>query len=357
MSRQNKKKKNVFAITTFSLLGLMLVVTLIGVGIYRMQMSSIEPELGEEAYKEYNRYFALITANDKTDFWQNIYEGAKQSGEEAGDYVEIFGKNMGVDYSVEERMDIAIAANVDGIIVEGEDSPALRQQIQKAQEKQIPVVVASSDQLDSGRISFVGVSRYELGQIYGNQTCELAFHILENGSDHEQVHVMVLVDQEKEGNGQNLLVSGIREEISKNRRLDGRVELETYSIDDSGPFSAEESIRDIFVGVDNVPDILICLSEIHTTCAYQAVIDYNKVGVTNIIGYYDSETILNAIDKEIIYSTVSMDAEQMGQYCATALSEYLDMGYVSEYFTVDTYVVNKENVSDYLGGAQDENQE
>ncbi len=354
------KKQNLFAITTFSLLGLMILVTLSGVGIYRLQMATIDSAEEEEAYMVYDKYFALITSDDKADFWQDVYTGASQSGEEIGDYVEIFAQDTGVEYTLEERMDIAIASNVDGIIVEGEDSALLKEKIEKAYNNNIPVVVVSGDVTDSERISFVGVSRYELGQTYGKQTCELANLILEerreSGDKRTDLKVMVLISKE-EDSGQDLLVSGIREEIAKSYILSNRIELQTYPVDDFGSFAAEESIRDIFMGKEDAPDILICLSEIYTTCAYQAVIDYNKVGVTNIIGYYDSETILHGIDKEIIYSTVSMDAEQMGHYSATALSEYLDMGYASEYFTVDTYVVNKNNVNKYLGGQNEQTQE
>lgn len=350
-------RKSLFAVTTFSLLGLMVLVTLSAIMFFKLQLDDVEAAEIDETYEQYDRYFALITSNDRADFWQEVYEGAKEEGEASGNYVELFAGGLGPEYSVEERMEIAIASRVDGIIVEGEDSHTLRNEIEKAKEEGIPVVVVSQDITESDRISFVGISRYDLGQTYGRQTCKLAREILDNRSENDgagnnKLQIMVLIGQEAESDGQNLLMSGIRAEIAKDDMLENKTTLETYPIDDSGAFTAEESIRDIFMGKENVPDILICLNEIHTTCAYQAVIDYNKVGITNIIGYYDSETILNGVDKEIIYSTVSMDTRQMGQYCATALSEYLDSGYVSEYFTVDTYVVNKSNISEYLGGKE-----
>lgn len=356
---KNKKEKeihkNIFAVTTFSLLGLMVIVTLSAILILKSQVNKMDAPKADEVYKEYDKYFAMITSNDKADFWQDVYEGAKQTGENMGAYVELFAGDMGTEYSVAERMDIAIASSVDGIIIEGEDLIVLRNAIRKAKENGIPVVVVDQDVTESERISLVGISRYELGQTYGTQTCKLANAILKGEEqdktgeeDPKTLQIMVLISQEADGSGQNLLVSGIREEIGKDSFLADKVVLETYPINDSGTFTAEESIRDIFVGKEDVPDILICLSEIHTICAYQAVIDYNKVGITNIIGYYDSEPILNGVDKEIIYSSVSMDAGQMGEYCATALSEYLDAGYVSEYFTVDTYVVNQSNVKEYM---------
>ena len=37
-----------------------------------------------------------------------------------------------------------------------------------------------------------------------------------------------------------------------------------------------------------------------TECVYQALIDYNQVGNVKVIGFYYSDVILDAIDKEII---------------------------------------------------------
>ena len=60
------------------------------------------------------------------------------------------------------------------------------------------------------------------------------------------------------------------------------------AIDDSTTFSVEESIRKIFLEED-VPDIIICLNELNTTCVYQTVVDYNKVGEVRILGNYTSD--------------------------------------------------------------------
>lgn len=343
--------KNIFAVTTFSLISLMILITMGGMVIFKAQFDESNSIEAQEEYINYNRYYAMITSDDRADFWQSVYNGAREEGMMESAYVEFFAGDLGTRYSMEERMEIAIAANVDGIIVEGEDIDSLRSEIIKAGESGIPVVVINQDVAESGRISFVGIGRYDLGQTYGRQTCELAEKILQErdeendeGNAGKKLQILVLISQEADSNGQNLLMSGIREEIAANEALENKIELDTYIIDDSGAFTAEESIRDIFMGQDEVPDILVCLTEIYTTCAYQAVIDYNRVGITNIIGYYDSETIRAGVDKEVIYCTISMDTEQMGRYCVYALSEYLDIEHVSEYFTVDTYVVNKENV-------------
>jgi ribose transport system substrate-binding protein len=40
----------------------------------------------------------------------------------------------------------------------------------------------------------------------------------------------------------------------------------------------------------------------------------------------------------------------MGKYCIDALSEYYEIGYTSQYFTADSYVINKSNIGEYMKG-------
>jgi ribose transport system substrate-binding protein len=99
---------------------------------------------------------------------------------------------------------------------------------------------------------------------------------------------------------------------------------------------------------ENPPDVLVCLTAIDTLNANQAVVDYNKVGEIDIIGYYDSEIILHAIQKNIVHSTMTIDANKMGAYCVEALTEYRDTGRVSDYYSVDISIINADNVDDYI---------
>lgn len=172
------------------------------------------------------------------------------------------------------------------------------------------------------------------------------------------MRVAVLVNAYAQGLDQNILCSGIQETIEQERGENLEIELELISVDDTNAFSVEESIRDIFMERE-IPDIIICLNELHTTCVYQAVVDYNKVGQVNILGYYDSDTIINAIDRNVIYATVAIDTKQMGQFCIKALQEYHELGYTSQYFTADIRLIQKEDVEEYLGKGDsvDENDE
>ena len=325
----------------------------------------------EEGNREtYDRYYMMITQDNKSSFWQSVYEGASERAREENVYVDWLGNDQFRNYSVEEQMQVAIASGVDGIIVTASESEEMTALIDQAASKGIPVVTLYGDNTQSARCSFVGVGSYNLGREYGRQviklvrekligTTELRLDIrdvdgnaemvaekVKLGSESRPTRVTLLVNAYAKGLDQNILYSGIQEAIEQERG-DTVIELSLRSVDDTNDFSVEESIRDIFMEGD-IPDVLICLNELNTTCAYQAVVDYNKVGTVSILGHYISDTILNAIDRNVIYATIDIDTAQMGGFCIDALQEYHDLGYTSQYFTADISLVSKDNVDAYL---------
>ena len=82
------------------------------------------------------------------------------------------------------------------------------------------------------------------------------------------------------------------------------------------------------------------------------MIDHNCVGEVQIIGYYQSGTMLQAVQKGTVPMAITLDAEQMGKYCVEALEEYYQMGHVSSYFSVDLNIMTQENVDQFI--AQEE---
>lgn len=318
---------------------IMLIVTVCSLVYFRVQVTELNTVENTE-YSEYDRHYALITDDLEKSFWDSVYEGTKEEGDKSGAYVERLGKNLAVTYTKEELMEIAIDSHVDGIILEADESEVTTQQIERATENGIPVVTVLSDNANSARKSYVGISNYNLGGEYGKQIMKLL-----NG-EHQKV--LILMNVNTEDSAQNIIYTAIQETLEKAGVDMSLVNIETAAISDDGAFSAEESIRDIFMDAENLPDIIICLNELNTTSTYQAAVDYNKVGVINIIGYYSSDTILRAIDRNVIQATISVDTAQMGRYCVQVLDEYIATGHVSEYFSVDISQITAENVDDYL---------
>lgn len=325
----------------------------------------------------YDRYYVMITDDHKSSFWTSVYQGAYMRGLENNVYVDWLGGNLPQEYDKEDLMRIAIASGVDGIIVTADEGEEIAALIDEASAQGIPVVTLYGDNTHSSRCSFVGVGSYNLGREYGRMGLYLLADIIGNKDNAERrlnsgrkdgevqfldparaiggkVKIAVLVNAYASDVDQNILYSGIQETMENEKSTGIELEFVPISIDDTNDFSVEESIRDIFME-ENVPDIIVCLDELSTTCVYQAVVDYNMVGDVNILGYFVSDTIANAIDRNVIYATAVIDTRQMGGYCIEALQEYHDLGYTSQYFTADVTVINKNNVAQYLDYNEEEN--
>lgn len=371
-TRQKKKwNKNPYLWTMLLTAVCIVLTTVMAVYVIWFCQSGLVEETEKESY---DKYYIMITEDSKSSIWKSAYQGAYERALEENAYVDWLGDTLFEEYSVEELMQIATASAVDGIIVTANESEELTELINEAAEEGIPVVTLYGDNTQSARCSFVGVGSYNMGREYGRQALEIInerrkeettagitqLTVEEDGmvqadvgedgilgSTKRPVKVAVLVNAYAQDLDQNILCSGIQETIEQERSEDMEIELSLLSVDDTNAFSVEESIRDIFMEQET-PDIMICLNELTTTCVYQAVVDYNKVGEVSILGYYDSDTIINAIDRNVIYATVAVDTEQMGGFCIDALQEYYELGYTSQYFTADIRLVSKDNVAEYL---------
>lgn len=351
---------------------LLLVITIVmGVFAFTMYLNYFTPKSDPSRY---DNYYMMIAENDNPSFWKSVYEGAYRDGLDQNSYVDLLNDTFGNGYSKEDMMRIAIASEADGIILAADESDEITALINEAADQGIPVVTLYGDNTHSSRCTFVGSGSYDLGREYGRQVLKIIRQkqlpkaqikvvplFDENGVrlmwtetvESCPVRITVLVNAHARDSRQSILCSGIQETIEneKNQNLD--IELSLVSIDDTNAFSVEESIRDIFMEKD-LPDIIICLNELNTACVYQAVVDYNKVGQIHILGYYDSETILKAIDRNVIYATITLDAPQMGKYCVEALNEYNTYGNTSQYVITDIELIDKDNVTDYLNGGDAE---
>ncbi len=338
--KERKKISWALYITIFTVV-MTVILTIVVFQVY------IKSTQGKNEEQYYDEYYVMIVEDRKSDFWQEIYQGAYEAGLEQNVYVDLLGSNLAQNYNIYELMEIAIYSEVDGIMVEANESQRMTELINRAVANDIPVVTIYGDNSASRRCSYVGLGNYELGREYGKQVLELA--------GEETVSAAVLVSTQANDTSQNIVWSGIQETILQENKNNADIELSLISIDDSSTFTVEESIRNLFMkDKDNLPDIIICLNEVNTTCLYQAVIDYNKVGEIDILGYYDNDTIIKGIYRNVITSTISIDAEQMGHYCIDALAEYKKFGNTSEYFMADITLIDKKNISEYMGGEADD---
>lgn len=305
----------------------------------------------------YDRYYVMITDNPKSSFWQSVYKSALEAARESNDCLEMISDNLSRDYSVYELMEIATISGVDGIIVSADESEEMTELIDRAAANGIQVVTLYNDNSASSRLSYVGVSNYNLGKQYGELILKIA---QEKKFTEDKIEVVIFADVNSADAAQNLMFTAVQETVDsenpEKRSIHPPIELTIYGVDTTSELSVEESIKTFLLkDRESLPEIVVCLNEMDTVAAYQTVVDYNEVGLVDILGYYDSEVILNGIERNVIYATISTDTEQMGRYSVNALTEYFEYGYTSQYFTSDISVITKDNVAQYMEEYEDEN--
>ncbi len=349
MDKHRGSKKRILYITVA--LGIMLVgIVVASIIVFQQRFKETKKLMTNAEYNTYDNYYVIITDNRDTDYWQSIYEGALEEAAKSNSYVELMGNNIEDDISKEDMIRIAINSDVSGIIIEADESYRTVNLLKEADAKGIPVVTVSEDNVETKRKSFIGVSGYNLGKVYGEEICK---YVREKGMP--KCKVMVLIDEDLANGTQSIISTAIREQV-EDEDMSKRIEITNRAINNEKEYSAEEEIRDIFVGQDDIPDVIVCLSEKNTLCVEQTVVDYTKVGEVEIFGYYTSPTIENAISKNIIRSTIVIDTKQMGRYSVAALDEYRQSGYVSDLYFIDVSLVTADDVSadSEEGGQTDE---
>lgn len=326
----------------FVLAGCMLFLS--GIWIY-FQKTLDQVDLGEgEGAAGYEKHYLMISGEENTLMWDSIYESASEAARDADAYVELSRPKESPLIQKQDYLRIGIASKVDGIILEADGSAEEQELIQEAMDQNIPVVTVLTDDSSSARISFVGLNSYQLGNAYTEQILGLL-------KEHETTQVLLLSNSQSKTQETNLVYYQIKKELEEKKQGYQSVNISEYSIDNSSDFDTEEFVRDIFVNGNTLPDVLVCMDEVVTECVYQALIDYNQVGNVDVVGFYYSDVILDAISKGIISSAIALDMEEIGRYSINALEEYSSLGHTSSYYSVGQNVITRKNVGTYRTGA------
>jgi len=309
--------------------------TVAGLFYYREMINNLG-EVQEENYSEYSRLYAFIADDPDSRLSNRIYKEISDYARGTGCYVEMTGQNMSTSYSKADRINIAISSKVDGIILEGDDSEETARLIDKATENGIPVVTVLDDSNGSSRKSFIGLNNYSLGSEYGAELASIASEERKN-----PLTVLILLDRD-DGNVDDIINSGIQASA-----VGRSINMSTSIVDTSTPFTSQEDVMNILDSLDGVPDVIICLNDRTSESVYQCIVDKNLVGKTTVLGFFDSETILKAIEKGSVYATFGIEANVVAKQCVDALNEYNDSGFVSEYYSSNYIRINRDNVNAY----------
>ena len=292
----------------------------------------------------YHAHYAFIADNMEERQWKSIYQEMKTKGAAIGVFVECMNESFPQEYTRTDFVKIAASMKVDGILLEGDDDPELCEAVDQAVDSNIPVITLMTDCPDSKRQCFIEMGKYNLGREYARQIIDVA--------TKETKTVLVLTHNMEKDSSQNLILAGIRDTLH-NEGNHLVLDMETEAVG-SEEFDSAQTLRQRLLGEEEQPDILLCLNDQDTVNAYQVLVDYNMVKTVKLIGASTDDTVLNGIQKGAIQSVIPADTTQAGIKCLTALEDYREDGHVSDYIALDSKVIRKENVKEYLADETEE---
>ncbi|MEY8354057.1 substrate-binding domain-containing protein [Lachnospiraceae bacterium 54-53] len=336
----DNRKKSLLLLVLGGMSGIVFL-TLLTSSFYGYVLKKIGIE-GAENTSVYQYHYVMVVDNLDSQFWNDVYESVREEAALHGAYVELKGKSQSSEYTTVDFMDMSIAARVDGILLEFTGEIHLEDRINEATARGIPVVTLLNDAPTTDRKSYVGINSYQLGQEYGNQILKML------PKDAGETRVLMFLHDNSTDSSQSRIFNQLNNRLVTSGDTGDRVRAEEIRIPSGRAFESEEIVRSLFQNTQGPPDIIVCMDEVDTEAVYQAVIDYNSVGETQIIGYYKSKATLEAVMKGTMAMTLCIDTGQMGRYGVQALTESIHDGRTNSFYSVDLQFVTRENASDYL---------
>lgn len=329
-----KFRKSKQALLVLLILCILAFASILTIFVYLRKLQAIGS--GSDTPVTYNHHYAFVGNLSRPEL-SPIYEAAYEYAEGKGNYIERTGEGLNTNYGVADLMDMARLSDVDGIIVDADDSEETRDAINAASDAGIPVVCIGTDTYGASRTSYVGISYYDLGQEYGRAIAALK-------EDTIQM-VMILISPNDRTNSQNQVYLGIVDYI-RSAGLSGSFSFETYQAGDDSSFSSAEAVTDI-ISSYSLPPILVCLDETITTAVCQGLYDADKVGSCKVLGYSFNDTIAQAIENGTIEETVTLSSTQVGPSAVACLDDAIDTGDAAYKVPIDLVIINQDNLQAY----------
>lgn len=288
-------------------------------------------------------HFSLILKSGNDEYWQNFKEGVYEGAKAYNDVVEFHTvSTVDQENQIVEYINIASKSNLDGVIVNGENSSLYGESINAARHEGVEVVLGGVEFASTERLSYVGTNFYE----YGVQAAKLVAQV-ETDDLSVQVAVILSSDQE-DGNvevftSQNaLMMSGFKSVIDDLNNI----ELVDTLYRESDLLGAENLTREIITQYDDI-DVIFCTNAKDTVAASRIIIERNLVGKVFVVGTDVTDEIINYLDKGIVAGVLDRNGYMAGYKSVEVLHNSLEGTFQPGYVDIDIDVYTKINISSY----------
>lgn len=321
----------------FGVLIAMLITVGFMVGSIFTQKDQTEIEQAPAYTPEY--HVQIIIQNTDEHFWAQFKDGAIAASKDLEVYTEfvlIPPRNV---IALIETIEKAIYSQVDGIAFQPVDYVKTEEATLKALAEGLAVVNYENDKYLIPEVSSVGSNSYDIGYTAGSMIVPAV------GSGNPANIVVILDEGSSQGDSQykNMKIQGLLDATSAY----GKVNLiEVYTLD-AGMFEAERLTNSIISKEDDV-NVIICVDEKSTPAVAQVLVDRNKVGEIEVIGYGTMSQTLDYIKRGVIYGTVSPKAYEIGYQTVTQMYNNLRRESISDSSYTEQFIIDKSNVEEYI---------
>lgn len=275
------------------------------------------------------RHVVVLLSDEDSHFREAFLAGAQKAAAERDIALEISpgnGPGLGNPVSYGEALSAAVAARVDGIIVQPIWAETLAVPAGEAVARGIRLVTVEAELPGLERDCHVGFNAYE----FGSRAARLAIQAARRDGEIAVLYRSSTADVDTDG---RLVEAGLRDVLETHPRMRmKRVETESNAF-----FGAEEAIRGILAESPEIR-LLVCTSARDTVAAAQTLLDLNRLDV-QIVGTDVTPEIQDLLDKKLIYGTVVRNAEEIGRRSVEAMASLLDGEAVSDVVDVELGVV------------------
>lgn len=237
--------------------------------------------------------------------------------------------------TVLDRLDMAIYAKVDGIVLHAYDNPEIIDKINQATEMGIPVITLNENVHMSKRVAHVGSSKYTVGLTVGKTIAEL----LSGEGDVAIIDQFSYSKQEMD-----LLGLGISDVFGEYDQLN----LVSTRYTEEGVLSAESVAIKLLNDFPHL-DIIYCTNGPSTLGIVQVLIDRNVVNDIDVVGTGLENEIISYIQNgQVVDATIVTDYYEIGINAVEAFHEYMETGVVSSQIMSSVKVINPETIDAFL---------
>ncbi len=278
---------------------------------------------------EYDYHFVLITEEVGNDYWRLIESGAREQAVANNVYLEYIGPEQA---NIEDRLntfDRMIAANVDGIFIQGLPGERFISLLKKADDQGIPVVTVDADVPGSARDFYIGTDNYQAGSLAGKTIIE---------QTTGEINVGIVIGS-AEGLNQQLRLKGFNDAIAS---VD-RIQLSAISESSISEIGAAQATYDL---LKNNPEInaMFGMSALDGIGIVQGVEEMNLANYPFIVSFDILPETLSLIEQDKIVATIAQYPNQIGRSAIELMLDLKDMQPVDQLNFTDSGVLQKEDI-------------